>query len=150
MKEEDIFDSFPGIANVITSDVVCAVSYLHSRDTVHSDIKPGNILVSNSHYKSYKHNELEMTFGKEPIVCKLRDLGEARSVYKQTNALTDVNPTTAVHRGSLAIMAPEQIIEELSIALAGIDELKTADVWAVLVAFFTILNPDQSYPFQND
>ena len=61
MNEEDIFDSFPGIGNVIASDVVRAVSYLHSRDTVHKDIKPAN--VSNSHCKSYKHEELEMAFG---------------------------------------------------------------------------------------
>ena len=47
-------------------------------------------------------------------------------------------------------MVPELIIEELSIASARIDELKTADVWAVSMAFFTILNPDQSYLFQHD
>ena len=47
-------------------------------------------------------------------------------------------------------MAPELIIEELSIASAGIDVLKTVDAWAVLMTFFTILNPDQSYPLQND
>ena len=46
-------------------------------------------------------------------------------------------------------MVPELIIEELSIALAGIDELKTVDGWAVSITFFTILNLDQSYPFQN-
>ena len=47
-------------------------------------------------------------------------------------------------------MVPELIIEELSIALAGTDGLKTVDVWAVSMTFFTILNLDQSYPFQND
>ena len=61
MNEEDIFDSFPGIENVITSDVVLAVSYL-------SDIETAKVLVSNFHYKSYKHNELEMAFGKK-IYC---------------------------------------------------------------------------------
>ena len=71
-------------------------------------------------------------------------------MYTQINALTGKNRTTAVHRGSLAFMAPELIIEELSIASAGIGELKTVDVWVVLMTFFTILNPDQSYPFQND
>ena len=49
---------------------------------------------------------------------------------------------------ALAFMAPEPIIEELSIALAGTDELKTVDVWAVSMTFFTILNPNQSYAFQ--
>ena len=47
-------------------------------------------------------------------------------------------------------MVPELITEELSIASAGIDELKFVDVWVVLMTFSTILNPDQSYPFQND
>ena len=64
------------------------------------DIKPANVLVSNSHYKSYKHKELEMAFGKKPINCKLGDLGEARSVYTQTKALTGKNCTTALHNSS--------------------------------------------------
>ena len=91
-----------------------------------------------------------MAFGKKPIACKLGDLGEARSLYRQTNALTGKNCTTAVHRGSLVFMVPKLIIEELSIALAGTDVLKIVDVWVVSMSFFTILNPDQSYPFQND
>ena len=150
MNEEVIFDSFPGIENVIASNVVRAVSYLHSRDIIRKDRKPANVLVSNSYYKSYKHEELKMEFGKKPIACKLGDLGEARSMYTQTNALTGKNCTTAVHRGSLAFMVPEMITEELSVALARTDELKTVDVWVVSMTFFTILNPDQSYPFQND
>ena len=47
-------------------------------------------------------------------------------------------------------MVPEMITEELSIALVRTDELKTVDVWVVSMTFFTILNPDQSYPFQHD
>ena len=92
------------------------------------DIKPANVLVSNSHYKTYKHEELEKAFCKKPINCKLGDLGEARSVYTQTNDLTGKNCTTAAHRESLAFMVPELIIEELSIASARIDKLKTVDV----------------------
>ena len=68
MNEEDIFDSFPGIGNVMASDFVCAVSYLHNRFIVHKDIRPTNVLVSNFYYKSYKHKELEMAFGKKPTV----------------------------------------------------------------------------------
>ena len=111
---------------------------------MHRDIKPANVLVSKSHYKSYKHEKLEMAFGKNPIVCKLGDLGEARSMYTQTNALTGKNCTTAVHRGSSALMVPELIIEELSIASAGTDEIKTVGVWVVSMIFLTILNPDQA------
>ena len=64
--------------------------------------------------------------------------------------MTGKNCTTAVHRGSLAFMVQELIIEELSIASAGIDELKTVGAWIVSMTFFTILNPDQTYPFQNN
>ena len=71
-------------------------------------------------------------------------------MYTQTNALTGKNCTTAVHWESLAFMVPKLIIEGLSKASAGIDEFKTVDVWAVSVTSFTILNPDQSYSFQND
>ena len=47
-------------------------------------------------------------------------------------------------------MVLEMIIEELSIVSAGIVELKNVDVWEVTMTFFAVLNPDQSYPFQND
>ena len=46
-------------------------------------------------------------------------------------------------------MVPELIFEELPIASTWTDELKTVDVW-VSMAFFTILKPDQPYPFQHD
>ena len=90
-----------------------------------------------------------MVFDKKPVVCKFGDFREARSMYTKTNDLTDKNCTIAVHRGSLAFMDPKLIIEELSIASAGTDELKTVDVWAVLMIFLTTLNPDQYYPLQN-
>ena len=112
------------------------------------DIKPANGLVSHSRYKSYKHEELEMAFCKKPINCKLGELGEARSVYTQSNALTGKNFTTVVYRGSLVFMVPELITEELSIASAIIDKLKTVDVKVVSMTFFTILKPDQPCPFQ--
>ena len=62
-NEEDLFDSFPGIGNVIASDVV------------RKDVKATNVFVSYYHYESYKKEVLG-------------DLGEARSIYTRTNALT--------------------------------------------------------------
>ena len=91
-----------------------------------------------------------MLFSKKPIACKLDDLGEARSIYIQANALTSKNRTTAVHRGSLVFMGSDLMIEELSMASSGIYELKAVDTLSVLMTFLIILNPDQSYLFQND
>ena len=39
-----------------------------------------------------------MAFGKKPVVGKLADFGEAKSMYTQTNALTGKNCTTTIHR----------------------------------------------------
>ena len=47
-------------------------------------------------------------------------------------------------------MVLELINKELLTASAGIDELKTVDIWVFSMTFFTILNPDQSCPFQHD
>ena len=68
MNKEDIFDIFPGFGNVIASDVVRAVPYLHNRDSIHRDIKPANVLMYNSHYKSCKHKELEIAFVKKNLL----------------------------------------------------------------------------------
>ena len=69
-----------------------------------------------------------MAFGKKSINCKLGDLEEARFMYIQTNTLTGKKCTAAVHRKSLAFIVPELIIEELSVASTGTDELKTVDL----------------------
>ena len=100
--------------------------------------------VSCYHYKSYKREALEMPFSKKPIASKLGDLGEAKSSFTQSKALTGKNCTTAVHREMLPFMVSELIIEELSIASEGTNKLKTVDVWAVSMTFFTILNLDRS------
>ena len=49
-------------------------------------------------------------------------------MYTQTKDLTGENCTTAVYRKCFAFMVPELIHEELSIASAGTDELKTVDL----------------------
>ena len=48
-----------------TISIIVPWWYLHITDIVQRDIKPANVLMSNSHYKSYKHEELEIAFGKK-------------------------------------------------------------------------------------
>ena len=91
-----------------------------------------------------------MVFRKNPIFCKLADSGKVRSMYRQTNALAGKNCSTAVHRGSLAFMVTELIIQELWIASAGIEELKAVDIRVFSITFFAILVRNQTYLFQND
>ena len=85
----DVFDSenllpySSGIGNSIASDVISAVCYLHQNDIVHRDIKPSNVLVNNHYYSSLKASRLHAVFQEQPIVCKLGDLGEARSAFAQ-------------------------------------------------------------------
>ena len=54
-----------------------------------------------------------MAFGKKPVVCKLDDFGEAKSMYTQNNDLNGKNCTNAVHRGSLTFTVSELTIERI-------------------------------------
>ena len=89
-------------------------------------------------------------FKSEPTICKLADLGEARPKLLQTRVVSNNSRTQFVRRGSLAYMAPEILVEESVLKSAGIEQLKAVDVWALVITFFVILNPDQKNPFQYD
>ena len=47
-------------------------------------------------------------------------------------------------------MAPEILVEESILKSAGVEQLKAIDVWALVLTFFVILNPDQKNPFQHE
>ena len=47
-------------------------------------------------------------------------------------------------------MAPEILVEESILKSAEIKQLKAIDVWALVMTFFVILNPDQKNLFQHD
>ena len=93
MIEESYFTCFPGIGNVIARDITNAIAYLHGTDIVHRDIKPANILLYNSHYSNLQAVDLKVAYEKTPIVCKLGDLGEARSQVTKTNILLQSSRT---------------------------------------------------------
>ena len=147
LVEEDLLQYFPGIGNYIVRDIAAAICYLHNNDIVHRDIKPSNILVSNQAYSHLPEAKMQKVFRVKPITCKVGDLGEARSTLTRTNGLCVNSRTNGINRGSQAFMAPEiSIIGGL--INASIDDLKAVDVWAVLMTFFVVLNPDQKYPFE--
>ena len=45
----------------------------YENNMVHNDIKPGNILVTNTHY-AHETKYLASLFEKKPVICKLADL----------------------------------------------------------------------------
>ena len=125
---ENLLPYFPGTGNNIASDIINAICHLHQTDTVHRDIKPRNVLVNNHYYSSLKASRLNAVFQDQTIVCKLGDLGEARSAFAQTSMVTGNTHTRFITRGSTAFMAPEILIQEEILEFAGIDEMKKIDI----------------------
>ena len=126
-------------------DIGKGLAYLHENNMVHRDIKPGNILVTNTHY-AHETKHLVPMFEKRPVTCKLADFGEGRSEMAQTKTLLS-NKTKLVERGTPAFMAPEISVDALKLTSVGIEQLKSIDNWALIMTIFVILNPDQEYLF---
>ena len=91
---------------------------------------------------------MNAVFQEQPIICKLGDLGKARSAFAQTCMVTWNTHTRFITRGSAAFMTPEILIQEELLEFAGIDEMKNIDIWALLMTLFLVINPDQKHPFE--
>ena len=80
-----------------------------------------------------------------PVACKLADFGESRSLLIQTQTM--LASKTNVDRGTLIYMAPELLLKELALSTASIDDLTLANIWALGMIFFTMINPSLKSPY---
>eukprot|EP00112_Aurelia_sp_Birch-Aquarium-sp1_P005669 Seg1645.4 transcript_id=Seg1645.4/GoldUCD/mRNA.D3Y31 product="putative serine/threonine-protein kinase" protein_id=Seg1645.4/GoldUCD/D3Y31 len=144
------FEGFSHTISVIVRHVVDGLAYLHENGIVHRDIKPSNILISNQHLITGKEREFNKEmWEKDPLTCKLTDFGESRSCIIQTQTLL-VSRVTSLNRGSPAFMAPEILLPEERPKAATIDDLKAADLWALGMVIFCVINPGICYPYAGE
>ena len=121
---------------------------MHEQGIANRDLKPANVLMSNNHYsKLHDSEELHEVFMAEPIVCKLTDFGESRSLATQTSTICHT-ATQNVQRGSPAYMAPEIFSANGLPSAASIKDMKAVDMWALGMVLFMLLNPNLKHPFE--
>ena len=80
------------------------------------------------------------------VACKLTDFGESRYLRIQTKTVL-ASKTNNVDRGTVVYMAPELLLKEMVLSTASIDDLKLADIWALGMIFFTMINPNLKSPY---
>ena len=117
----------------MASDIGKGLAYLHDSNMVHREIKPGNILATNTH-SAHKIKYLASLFEKKPVIWKLADFGEGRSKITQTKAILSTK-IKLVERGTLAFMAPEISVDAFKLSSVGIEQLTSIDNWALLLTY---------------
>ena len=117
LSTEDLFTYFPGILNAMAIDIGKGLAHLHENNLVHRDIKPGDILVINTHY-AQETKYIASLFEKKPVICKLADFGEGRSEMAQTKTVHS-NKTKLVEIGTPAFMTPEISVNALKLTSAA-------------------------------
>ena len=106
----------PQLAMLILQDACLALKYAHSKDIVHRDIKPGNILIS-------RRAEI-----------KLADFGIATEAEKE-DTLTE----TGVALGTPAYMPPEQFENSACVDCR-------ADIYALGIMLYEMVTGSKPYP----
>ena len=139
------FSGFQHIQHHICKDILAGLDYLHDKQVVHRDLKPDNVLVSNTHYHGCSKEEVENWWSTKPIIAKLTDFGESRSVLIQTRKIVQTH-TNNLYRGSAVYMAPEAFCssEETGASLA---DMKNMDLWSLGMTLFHLIHPDVTHPY---
>ena len=139
---------FHEVVNHAATEIIDGLAYLHGKGIAHRDLKTANILVSNQHYSSLSVDteEFQQIYQARPIACKLTDFGESRSLFIQTQAVLSTK-TTTIDRGTVVYMAPELLVKENIIPSASIADLMLADIWALGMIIFSMLNPSLKTPY---
>ena len=83
------------------------------------------------------------------MVCKLADFGESRSSEVQTKSILN-SQTLRVNRGTPVYQAPEFLVGKTRLSVATIEDMKRADVWALGISLFVLLNPSVKYPYHKE
>lgn len=91
--------------------------------------------------------DMGTVFRDRPIICKLTDFGESRSQYAQAHMSMLWSRTSRVDRGMVAYMSPEILLPERTSGPLSMVDLMCADVWALGMVFFNLVNPSQQYPY---
>ena len=73
-------------------DIAEGLECLHQNENTHRDLKAKNILVNNQHYCQVSDDQARLAIYQQlPIICKLADFEESRSMLIQT---AEANSTT--------------------------------------------------------
>ena len=138
------FSAFGDLLLVCARDLVTGLAFLHSNCIAHRHLKPGNTLVCNQHYDK---DDLQGSYAKCPIVCKLADFGLSRSLDIQTCSFLETR-TESTCRGTPGYMAPEIQLEELK--MASQEDLQKADIWSLGLLVYLLINPNLTNPYRGE
>ena len=143
---EGLFD----LLNHAAKEIIHGLAHLHSKGIAHRDLKPANVLISNQHYCALSDEyEISRQFESRPVACKLTDFGESRSLIVQTQSFV-ASRTSNIDRGTVVYEAPELFVKEMLLSDASIGDFMLADIWALGMIFFSIINPSVKYPYRSE